>query len=60
MKWKKNGLEKFEDIKSLNSKNRQLNGQKKKDKKNQTLVDIILHRKLKIEKDKTGIFNLDF
>jgi ribosome-binding protein aMBF1 (putative translation factor) len=60
MKWKKNGLEKFEDIKSLNSKNRQLNGQKKKDKKNQTLVDIILHRKLKIEKDKTGIFNLAF
>ena len=56
----KNGLEKFEDIKSLNSKNRQLNGQKKKDKKNQTLVDIILHRKLKIEKDKTGIFNLAF
>jgi ribosome-binding protein aMBF1 (putative translation factor) len=60
MKWKKNGLEKFEDIKSLNSKNRQLNGQKKKDQKNQTLVDIILHRKLKIEKDKTGIFNLAF
>ena len=60
MKWKKNGLEKFEDIKSLNSKNRQLNGQKKKDKKNQTLVDIILHRKLKIEKDKTEIFNLAF
>ena len=60
MKWKKNGLEKFEDIKSLNSKNRQLNGQKKKDQKNQTLVDIILHRNLKIEKDKTGIFNLAF
>jgi ribosome-binding protein aMBF1 (putative translation factor) len=60
MKWKKNGLEKFEDIKSLNSKNRQLNGQKKKDQKNQTLFDIILHRKLKIEKDKTGIFNLAF